>query len=93
MKKKTNKNQFKKKLFSSVSAPALISQVGESFDESSINNDTNPDPCYIAGSIYYHGQQVMSLMSVESMLIHNNEKINLMNACYLFKVCNEKDMK
>lgn len=40
------------------SAPALISQVGESFDENSINNDTNPDPCYISGSIYYHGQQI-----------------------------------
>ncbi|KAI5699034.1 hypothetical protein M8J75_015509 [Diaphorina citri] len=32
--------------------------MGESFDESSINNDTNPDPCYIAGNIYYHGQQI-----------------------------------
>lgn len=69
MKKKRTKTNLKKKLFSSVSAPALISQVGESFDESSINNDTNPDPCYIAGSIYYHGQQVMSLMTLELMLI------------------------
>uniref|UniRef100_A0A8D8YK93 Uncharacterized protein n=1 Tax=Cacopsylla melanoneura TaxID=428564 RepID=A0A8D8YK93_9HEMI len=42
----------------SISAPALISQMGDSFDESSINNDTNPDPCYIAGNIYYHGQQI-----------------------------------
>ncbi|KAL1452411.1 hypothetical protein WDU94_006645 [Cyamophila willieti] len=32
--------------------------MGDSFDESLINNDTNPDPCYIAGNIYYHGQQI-----------------------------------